>query len=511
MKTRVLLAISPLLLCLAVFLVCAPTRAAQPANNSELPLSALMSELSKDPRFVDAFIDALGKHPAAGGFLGPAQIKRLRELILGKEFEALDRFPGVTVAELCQSVPVADKLMNSKAPQDSSKAQPGQITSDGTMVLPEAPPARAFGIEPLGIPTSKPAPAVDSLLAPVDFELTRGDLVDPRLGKMAGDSTRLAELLNRLALTPPSSEDAVGYAVKYAGKTIDSPEALMMAFFETGHAVEVADARYFANFGHLLYKGADVVAPFWLDTRYQVPGQKRSLLVPVSHSQHEIRVRGPLVNADVAFYFGVDGKAEFRPIVERDQPWILGRRAHVYGGPQALEAVRLAAAVAKTYAAIQAANPSLPFGGYFTLGVCNDATALVELGMTGKVTVYPVTLDKSYFADASEASVLAQRLPIDGRGEEGSQELADFARILGAQPVERLSDIPIPGLGADLEAVKKAWEQGTLRRAGTATLFERVAGYAVFFAIGAVLVLLLPLALLLRFILRRRRGKAPTA
>jgi hypothetical protein len=481
--------------------------AAQAPAARELPLSALMRELSQDPAFVEAFIDALGKHPAAGGFMGPAQIKRLRELILGKEFEALDRFPGVTVAELCQTVPVAHKLLETPA-QAPTTPHVGQITSDGTMDLPQAPKARAFGVEPLGLPTRKPAPATDSLLAPVGYGLTRGDLVDARLAKMAGDSTRLAEILNRLALTPPSSEDAVGYAVTYAGKTIQTAEALMMGFFETGHAVEVADARYFANFGHLLYKGVDVVAPFWLDTRYQVPGQERSLLTPVSHSQHELRVRGPQINADVAFYFGVDGKAEFRPIVERDQPWILGRRAHVYTGPQALEAVRLASAVAKTFATIQAANPDLPFGGYFTLGVCNDATAIIELGMTGKVTLYPVTLDKTYFADASEASVLAQQLPIDGRGKEGSDELADFGRILGALPVEHLSDIPIPGLGADLEAVKKAWEQGTLRRAGTATLFERIARYTVLLVIGVLVVASVPLILLIRFALKRRKRAA---
>ena len=451
----------------------------------ELPFSTVMSELSNDPAFVDAFIKMLGQNPAAGGILGPEQLKRLRELILGKQFEELDRFPGLTVVELGRSITLADRAL---APKD----QPP----------PESAPPPRLGAEPLGIPTRRPPLGQDALLKPLGFGLTRGDLLDPKLSAMQGDSDRLAEILNRLALTPPQNDDVPGYTVTYAGKTYDTPDGLMAGLVANGHAIEVADARYFANFGHILFKGVDVVAPFWLDTRYEVPGTGRSLLVPVSHSQHEVRVRGPVVNADLAFYFGIDGKAQFRPIIELDQAWIMGRRAHSYNGATAIEAVRLAASVAQTFAAIQKVNPELPFGGYFTLGVCNDATAIIELAMTGAATLFPLTLDKSYFVDASEAAVLAQRLPIDGRG----KGLPDMARILASVPAAHLADIPIPGLAADLRAAKAAWEQGTLREVRTPTLFEKFAGYAALLALGLVALASLPVVLFLRW--RRRKAAA---
>ena len=36
----------------------------------------------------------------------------------------------------------------------------------------------------------------------------------------------------------------------------------------------------------------------------------------------------------------------------------------------------------------------LPFGGYFALGVCNDANAMIELAMQGATSLYPLTRDR---------------------------------------------------------------------------------------------------------------------
>jgi hypothetical protein len=56
-----------------------------------------MGELARDPAFMDAMLRRLGRDPAAGGILDPEQRERLRELIFGEHWEALDRFPGLTV------------------------------------------------------------------------------------------------------------------------------------------------------------------------------------------------------------------------------------------------------------------------------------------------------------------------------------------------------------------------------------------------------------------------------
>jgi hypothetical protein len=64
--------------------------------------------------------------------------------------------------------------------------------------------------------------------------------------------------------------------------------------------------------------------------------------VPVSHAEYEWQVRGPKVNADVSWYFGIDGKAEFRTMDTLNQAWVLGRHAHEHREADAVEVTRLA-------------------------------------------------------------------------------------------------------------------------------------------------------------------------
>lgn len=149
-------------------------------------------------------------------------------------------------------------------------------------------------------------------------------------------------------------------------------------------------------------------------------------------------MQGPLVDAVLSFYFGIDGKTEFRPIATRDQSWTLGRVARVYRGDRALEVVRLAGAIIATYDAIQAAHPGLPFGGYFALGVCNDANALIELAMQGETSLYPLTRDATLFPADTEVGTLARRLPVDGR----PGEPTDVRRVLTTLPVDDLAALP---------------------------------------------------------------------
>jgi hypothetical protein len=73
------------------------------------------------------------------------------------------------------------------------------------------------------------------------------------------------------------------------------------------------------------------MAPFWVDSGILVPHSgRRHLLVPVSHAEYEWHIHGPLLNADISYYFGIDGKAEWRVMDTLDQPWVLKRNAHEY-------------------------------------------------------------------------------------------------------------------------------------------------------------------------------------
>ena len=206
------------------------------------------------------------------------------------------------------------------------------------------------------------------------------------------------------------------------------------------------------------------MAPFWVNSQILIPGTTRALLVPVSHAEYEWKVRGPKVNADVSWYFGIDGKAEFRTMDTLDQPWVMGRHAHEYQGADAVEVTRLAGKMVIAYMHQHQDRPELPFGGYYALGVCQDSVAAIEMKMTGKTTLFPNTADEALFNDSRDAEVneLIAAIPKDRSGLPPEPE-----RVFGSLPVSdtELTKISIPGLGSDLIAVQTAWREGHLRRA----------------------------------------------
>ncbi|WP_454018922.1 hypothetical protein [Azospirillum sp. Marseille-Q6669] len=435
-----------------------------------LPVSQVMSELARNPDFVEALYRRLGRNPKAGGILGPDEIKRLREMILGKDFEGLDRFPGLTVQGMGRSVRLAGAMLD-RPSDDDLAPEPAPVEKAPAEKAVET-AAEATIDEGLGIPAAGTPPALDAYLRPLGFGLEAGDRVDPALAERYADGLRLAELLNRLSLNAP--DGGRRHRVVLDGQSLDTPRALVEALARSGHDVEVRDSRYFANFGDLIYQGRDVLTPFWIDTRLPVPGTDRNLLVPVSHSQHELVVRGPVVNADLSFYFGIDGQAVFRPSVTRDQAWVMGRVAHHYRGEEAMEVIRLAGVIVRAYDTIKRRHPELPFGGYYALGVCNDVNAMIELRMRGETTLFPLTLDPQFFTDEGEIGRLAESLPLDSRW----RGVADPRRILGSLPVDDLAALPLPSLREDLEKVRTAWESGRLSRPGVGdvALFAVVAG-----------------------------------
>ena len=134
-----------------------------------LPVSKVMSELSQNPDFVEALYKRLGRDPKAGGILGPDEIKRLRELILGKNFEELDRFPGMTVPGMGRAVRLAAATMD----HSGNKATPQPEVAEGV--------TGAAIEEELGIPAAGDSPAPDAYLRPLGFGLEAGDRIDPVL------------------------------------------------------------------------------------------------------------------------------------------------------------------------------------------------------------------------------------------------------------------------------------------------------------------------------------------
>jgi hypothetical protein len=431
-------------------------------------LSQMMRELSATPGFTDALLAALDKGGKKGpALMTPRLIKRLRELILGGDWQGLDRFPGWTMQEVNPAVGVINKVVT-KHPETPVGTPSGAPT--------EAPPNADKGVVAeyldlgsysqdkaetvsLDKPSTLPGLSNDVLVTPMGAGMVRGDVANPELAPMHPDSQRLADVLNRLGLN--ALDGAATVTAEVDGKMATTPQELVQALMATGHSVVIADGRYFANFGHFHYKGQDVMMPFFVNSQIAIPGTDRSLLVPVSHAEYEWTVRGPKVNADVSFYFGIDGKAEFRTMDTLDQAWVLGRHAHEYRDADAVEVTRLVGKMLIAYVHQHIKRPDLPFGGYYPLGVCQDGVAAIERKMTGHDTLFPNTTEAALWDDPRDAEINEMMIviPKDRNGAPPAP-----ARIFGSLPVTDFKLITIPGMTADLDAVYAAWQDGSLER-----------------------------------------------
>jgi len=445
-------------------------------------LSQMMRELSATPGFTDALLAQLDKGEKKGpALMTPALLKTLRELILGKDWQGLDRFPGWTMQEVNPAVGVISRVAT-KHPgtavgtPSGTPAETWPTASAGQIV--EYLDLGSYSLEKaetvsLDHPSTLPPFTTEGLVSELGAGVVRGDGANPKLAPMHAESQRLADVLNRLSLnalqgispfTATLIETKNGsWERMFVGHESRSPEELIRALQATGHSVLVVDARYFANFGHFHYKGQDVMMPFFVNSQIAIPGTKRvfgpsrSLLVPVSHAEYEWQIRGPKVNADVSWYFGIDGKAEFRTMDTLDQAWVLGRYSHEYREADAVEVTRLVGKMLIAYMHQHLRRPDLPFGGYYPLGVCQDSVAAIERKMTGHDTLFPNTADGALWDDPRDAEVNAMMLaiPKDRNGAPPSPE-----RIFGSLPTTNLQAITIPGLAADLEAVHAAWADG---------------------------------------------------
>jgi hypothetical protein len=438
-----------------------------PMPPNTVMLSQMMRELSATPGFTDAMLAELDKGGTRGpALLTPALVKRLRELILGKDWQGLDRFPGWTMREINPTVRVVGHVAGKDQDVTSLAARhPGAPASGSTTEQLKAyVDLGSYSLErretvSLDKPSSLPGFTTQGLVSELGAGVVRGDGANPRLAPMHAESQRLADVLNRLSLN--ELDGAATVTAVIGEKAATTPQEVVQALTATGHTVAVHDARYFANFGHFHFKGQDVMMPFYVNSQIVVPETRRSLLVPVSHAEYEWEIRGPKVNANVSWYFGIDGKAEFRTMDTLDQRWVLGRHAHEYRNADAVEVTRLVARMAVAYAHEHVARPELPFGGYYALGVCQDSVAAIEKKMTGSATLFPNTADSALFDDPRDAEVnaLIQAIPKDREGTPPEPE-----RIFGSLPTTDLQAITIPGLAADLEAVHQAWHDGTLVR-----------------------------------------------
>ncbi len=417
-----------------------------PMPPNTILLSQMMRQLSAQPGFTEALLADLDNGGKKGpALLTPKLVDELRRRILGSDWQGLDRFPGWTMREINPTIDVASDIAQHVAPSD---AEAREYLDFGPHPLDKAETVS------LDQPSTLPPFTTEGIVAPLGDGVVRGDGPNS-LAPEHAESQRLADVLNRLAAN--SLDGAKPFAAELAGCSATNPEQLIAVLAASGEQITVDDARYFANFGHLHFHGEDVMMPFWIDSQMAIPhSHGRHLLVPAVHAELEWHIRGPLVNADVSYYFGIDGKSEWRTMDTLDQPWVLERNAHEYRGAQAVEVTRLAGLLTVAYMHQHMQRPQLPFGGYYALGVCQDGISAIEQRMTGRSTLFPNTADTALFSDPrdAEANALLAVIPKD---REGAAPTPD--RVFGSLPVtpRNFGSITIPGLAADLSATYAAW------------------------------------------------------
>ncbi len=461
-----------------------------PTPPNTVLLSQMMRQLSAQPGFTEGLLKQFDRNGKKGpALLTPKLINEMRARIVGGNWAGLDRFPGWTMREINPTVRVVGhEAGKDETLEESSEAHPG-----APLEVPSGkqPPATYLDLGPYSLdapgsaaldqPSTVPGFTTDGIVTALGDGVIRGDGPNA-LAPEHSDSQRFAFMLNRLAanklegakpfaaglqpITPPTR-----YIPKVLTFGFDTPEDLIAALQRDGNTVTVQDARYFANFAHLHYNGQDVMAPFWINTGLIVPqtesifSRGRRLMVPVSHAELEWHIHGPALNADVSYYFGVDGKSEWRTMDTLDQAWVLKRNAHTYTGADAVEATRLASLLTVAYMHLHAAHPKIPFGGYYAFGVCQDGVSAVEKKLTGKVTLFPNTADSSFFNDSRDLEInqMIGALPKDRTG-----AAPDPERVFGSLPAEPgpNGDFPavtIPGLALDLQSTHFAWSHGSLK------------------------------------------------
>ena len=415
-----------------------------PLPPNTILLSQMMRQLSAQPGFTNMLLDKIGdgKGQKGAGFLTPRLLDELRKRILGSDWQGLDRFPGWTMREINPTIDLASHFVNHH-PTDTAI----QYLDLGPYALNHAETVS------LDKPSTLPPFTTTGLITNLGDGVVYGDGPN-NLAPEHAESQRLTDILNRLAAN--KLDGSKTFTARFYGQTASTPEGLIQQLIAAGASITVTDTRYFANFGHLHYQGKDVMMPFWIDSQLTIPHTHgRHLLIPASHAELEwhihppVRGGGPLVNADICYYFGIDGKSEWRTMDTLDQPWVLQRNAHTYTGAQAVEATRLAGLLTVAYLHLHATHPSLPFGGYYTLGVCQDGVSAIEQKLTGHVTLFPNTADATLFNDPrdAEANAMIRAIPKDRNGTKPTPD-----RVFGSLPTTNFNAITIPGLAADLNA-----------------------------------------------------------
>jgi len=193
---------------------------------------------------------------------------------------------------------------------------------------------------------------------------------------------------------------AAGKGTKIEWKTekktyeLTSPLSFAQALLATGHHIELQSERTYANFIALVRDGNYIRWPAWFDSGIPLKSG-HSLQVPMGHSQQAWLIRGPVVNARIAFFLGINGVGFFANIDERPSWTGMTARHFTQSDSVTNQGMILASFIYSTryqqrvHADLAGPAKGVPASGYGFLGVCNDSNAFVEYSVFGTRSTYP--------------------------------------------------------------------------------------------------------------------------
>jgi hypothetical protein len=343
---------------------------------------------------------AVVEHVAGGAecLLGRATIRRLARGGLG----GLDRMLSMlrlSPRQMGASFDLADHAarrgwLPAFPPRDGA-ATPAALDPDNGVYRPDATLVRRL---PAELDLDRFDPESLELVTPRLTELAPGVLAGhaPSRAPLSEQkaSAALAELVDRLSENTPGRP--AEFAVRLGGRRYTALEPLLRALVEEGHTLRLELEQHAAHATGLFVRGVDgrvaeVPTPILVDTGVRGPDGETAR-VPALHSALRLRIEGPRLSGAAAWYTGLRG-THFYPVEAFDPPrWLGGTRAPAFEGEAVFDALRDAARIGRALNAT-AEREAIWLSGYGTLGVCNDAVALVQATNGRPVSVYPLLMD----------------------------------------------------------------------------------------------------------------------
>ncbi|HVO32019.1 MAG TPA: hypothetical protein VMV18_14840 [bacterium] len=248
----------------------------------------------------------------------------------------------------------------------------------------------------------------------------------------------LAEMLTRLSLNTGKAA-ADRFTVTYKGRDYSSVDGLLRALAANGNTVSSHITQRVANFIDLsLDHGdgtfCDVKAAVSIRTN-QKDADGNDIVVPATHSGLFVDVKGPDMNATVAWFQGVDGTGFFPEGTSTRQAWVGGKDVEGYQGAQALKSVSAAAMWTSVVNDI-VAEKKLPGFGYARTGICDDSVAMVQQLVTGRTTVYPLSMDHDLVGEYLDRKI-AEGGPLAHRYQTLRNTMNALPSDVGTDPTQR--------------------------------------------------------------------------